>query len=51
MEDSGGPEKALEIVYCSCPEKDQLKAWQVFYCGCCLASTDCGGGRACAGGC
>ena len=25
-------------------EKDRLKAWQILYFGCCLASADCGGG-------
>ena len=28
--------KKTEIVYCSGPEKDQLEAWQVFYCCYCL---------------
>ena len=45
LEDSSSPEKDLEIVYSSGPEKDRLEAWQVFYCSCCLASSDCGGGE------
>ena len=32
------------MVYRSGPEKDRLEAWQMFYCGCCLALADCGGG-------
>ena len=32
------------MVNSSGPEKDILKAWQKFYCGCCLESADCGGG-------
>ena len=34
------------MVNSSGPEKDQLKAWQMFYCGCCLALDDCRGGGA-----
>ena len=33
------------MVNSSGTEKDRLKAWQMFYCGCCLVSADCGGGR------
>ena len=47
----GGPEKDLEMVNSSAPEKDRLKAWQMFYCGCCLVSTDCGGGAGWVAGC
>ena len=31
------------MIYSSGPEKDLLKAWQMFYCSCCLVSTNCGG--------
>ena len=29
------------MVYSSGPEKERVKAWQMFYCGCCFASFDC----------
>ena len=51
LKDSGGPEKDLKMVYSSGPEKDRLKAWQMFYCGCCLASADCRGHGGWASGC
>ena len=41
LEDSGGPEKDLEIIYSSGPEKDQLESCQVLYCSCCLALAAC----------